>query len=178
MHCVAKGLNMALIHPGRYTAEHDGEVVVFLIGMRVNRLRRIRKWLPTAMAMGPMLRELSLHPDKGMLGYESFHRGRTVLQVMYWRSFDDLERFARDTNDPHLPAWREFNRRVGTAGDVGIFHETYVVPAGANESIYNNMPTFGLAKATNPVEVARKGQAARYRIGGAKVDEPAQPIPV
>lgn len=169
---------MASIRPGRYTADHDDEVVVFLIGMRINRLRRVRQWLPTALAMPPMLRELSEHPEKGLLGFESFRRGRTILQVMYWRSFDDLERFARNPDDPHLPAWRAFNRRVGTAGDVGIFHETYVVPARASESIYNNMPSFGLADATGAVEVARKGQAARYRMGAADIDEPAEPAPV
>ena len=166
---------MTSIQPGRYTADHDGEIVVFLIGMRINRLRRIRKWLPTAMAMGPMMRELSRDPDKGLLGYESFRRGRTILQVMYWRGFDDLERFARNPDDPHLPAWRAFNRRVGTGGDVGIFHETYVVAAHASESIYANMPAFGLAKATRPVEVARKGQAARTRISGT--ESPGSPDP-
>jgi len=168
---------MAHVNPGRFTAEHDGEVVVFLIGMRVNRLRRLRRWVPTARAMGPMLKELMAHPDKGMLGFEVFPRGRTILLVQYWRSFDALERFARDADDPHLGAWREFNRRVGTGGDVGIFHETYVVPAGASESIYNNMPAFGLAKATASVEVARKGQAARFRMGRAEIDEPAEPVP-
>jgi hypothetical protein len=169
---------MASVQPGRYTADHEDEIVVFLIGMRVNRVWKVHKWLPTAMAMGPMVRELSQHPDKGMLGFEFFRRGRTVLQVMYWRSFEDLERFARNPNDPHLPAWREFNRRVGTSGDVGVFHETYAVPAHASETIYANMPAFGLARATKSVPIARKGQAARYRMGAAEVDEPAEPVPV
>jgi len=169
---------MASIHPGRFTADHDGEVVVFLIGMRINRWRKVRSWFPTAMAMGPMLRELSEQPDKGLLGYELFRRGRTVLTVMYWRSFTDLEHFARNPDDPHLPAWREFNRRVGTSGDVGVYHETYVVPAHASESIYVNMPAFGLAKATATVDVARKGQAARFRMGTTDVDDPAEPVPV
>ena len=48
---------------------------------------------------------------------------------------------------------------------------------GANESIHNNMPPFGLAKATGSVEVARKGQAARCRIGASEVDEPTEPVP-
>ena len=26
--------------------------------------------------------------------------------VQYWRSFENLERFAHDLNDPHFPAWR------------------------------------------------------------------------
>jgi hypothetical protein len=49
---------MALAHPGRLTAQIDGDCVVFLIGMRVNRLLAIHKGLPVARAMGPMLEHL------------------------------------------------------------------------------------------------------------------------
>lgn len=168
---------MTAVQPGRYTFDHDGEVVVFLIGMRVNKLRKVRRWLPVARAMPAMLRELAAHPDKGLLGWHQYWAGRTVLTVQYWRSFADLERFARAADDPHLPAWRAFNRSVGTSGDVGIFHETYLVPAGNAEAIYGNMPIFGLAKATASVPVRRRGQAAAYRLGRRPVDDPAQPVP-
>lgn len=168
---------MTAVQPGRYTFDHDGEVVVFLIGMRINKLRKVRKWQPVARAMPAMLRELATHPDRGLLGAHTFWAGRTVLVVQYWRSFADLERFARSPDDPHLPAWRAFNRSVGTGGDVGIFHETYVVPAGNAEAIYGNMPVFGLAKATASVPVARRGQAAAYRLRRRTEDDPAQPVP-
>ena len=168
---------MTAVQPGRYTFDHDGEVVVFLIGMRVNKLRKVGRWLPVARAMPRMLRELAARPDKGLLGWQQFWAGRTVLVVQYWRSFADLERFARAADDPHLPAWRAFNRSVGTGGDVGIFHETYLVPAGNAEAIYGNMPVFGLAKATASVPVRRRGQAAAYRLGRRAVDDPAQPVP-
>jgi hypothetical protein len=165
------------VQAGRYTFEHDGDVVVFLIGMRVNTLRKVHKWMPVAAEMPRMLRELDRHPDKGLLGYRQYVSGRTVLLVQYWRSFEHLERFARAADDPHLEAWRRFNRRVGTGGDVGIFHETYVVPAGAAEAIYNNMPPHGLAAATSCVPVARRGQAAAYRMGRRDADDPAEPVP-
>ncbi len=168
---------MSQVQPGRYTHSHDGDVVVFLVGMRINRLRKVWVWLPVLRAMGPMIRELRRHPEKGLLGAEFFARGRTVLVLQYWRSFADLERFARNPDDPHLPAWRSFNRVVGTNGDVGIFHETYVVGAGHHESLYGNMPTFGLARATGSVPVAHRGQAAAYRIGDAAEDQPAEPVP-
>lgn len=168
---------MTAVQAGRYTFDHDGEVVVFLIGMRVNKLRKVRQWLPTAMAMPKMLAELAAHPDKGLLGYHQYWGGRTVLLVQYWASFEQLERFARASDDPHLPAWRAFNQRVGTGGDVGIFHETYIVPAGTAEAIYNNMPIFGLAKATAAVPVAHKGQTAAYRAGRTPIDQPAEPVP-
>ena len=166
---------MTEMHAGRFTADHDGDIVVFLIGMRINKLRKIHKWFPTARSMAPMLRELQQHPELGLLGGHQFVSGRTVLLVQYWRSFEDLERFARDADHPHLEAWRRFNRRVGTSGDVGIFHETYVVPAGNHETFYGNMPAFGLADATGLTEVARRGQTAAKRMGRTDEDTPAEP---
>ena len=44
------------------------------------------------------------------------------------------------------PAWRAFNRNVRSNGDVGIWHETYVVRPGSYETIYNNMPPYGLGR--------------------------------
>ena len=37
---------MATIQNGRLTHDHRGELVVFMIGMRVNRWWRVRSWLP------------------------------------------------------------------------------------------------------------------------------------
>jgi hypothetical protein len=167
---------MAKVQPGRYTANHDGEVVVFIIGMRINKFLKPNKWVPVARSMGPMIKELMTHPDKGLMGYEIFWRGRQIVLIQYWKSFDALNQFARATDDPHLPAWRAFNKSVGTSGDVGIFHETYVVSGGA-ESVYGNMVPFGLGKATGVVPIAQKGQAAAYRAGVAPVDEPFVPVP-
>jgi Domain of unknown function (DUF4188) len=45
-------------------------------------------------------------------------KGPAVVQ--YWRSFEDLDRFARAADDPHPPAWRRFNRTVRATGDMGI----------------------------------------------------------
>jgi hypothetical protein len=39
------------VRPGRYTADIEGDFVVFLIGMRFNHPLRVRKWLPVATAM-------------------------------------------------------------------------------------------------------------------------------
>ena len=59
---------MAKVIPGRYTAQIDEPFVVFLIGMRINKFFAFRKWVPVARAMGPMLRTLFQHPEKGFLG--------------------------------------------------------------------------------------------------------------
>ena len=58
---------MAKVHPGRFTAETDGEFVVFLIGMRINKPWKPHRWLPVFLAMPAMIRELEAHPEKGML---------------------------------------------------------------------------------------------------------------
>lgn len=160
---------MAKVHPGRFTADvsaalgdHD-EFVVFVIGMRINKLWKVHKWLPVARAMGPMIAELMRHPEKGLLGVRTMP-GRTITLIQYWKSFEHLEHFARNQDDPHLQAWRNFNAKVGTSGDVGIFHETYRVKASDYECIYANMPVMGLAAATSHVPVARRGEAARERL--------------
>lgn len=155
---------MPEIQHGRYTAAIDGDFVVFIIGMRLNKLWKVHRWLPVFRTMRPMLVELVSHPEKGLLGFQFSRAGRLVQVTQYWRSFDHLERFARDPEDPHLPAWREFNRRIGSNGDVGIFHETYRVQAGAYECLYGNMPVMGLAKAGRSIKVGADRDTARQRI--------------
>jgi Domain of unknown function (DUF4188) len=160
------------VHRGRFTADVDGDFVVFLIGMRVNRPLRVRQWWPVLTAMPKMLSILTKHPELGCLGFHSWV-GRTTILLQYWRDFESLNRFARDTQLPHLEPWRRFNRAISDSGDVGIWHETYRVPAGGYEAIYGNMPAFGLAAATRHVPVARKGQSAAMRIGMSDADETA-----
>lgn len=154
------------VFAGRYTAVTDEPFVVFLIGMRINKLRLVHKWLPVAQAMGPMLQALNEHPQKGYLaGHSYFDFGnRTSLLVQYWRSFEDLEAFARNPDDPHLGAWKKFNKAIGTDGTVGIWHETFKIHAREHESVYGNMPRFGLATAFDHVPVGRRTNSARERI--------------
>ena len=154
----------ARVVEGRYTARTDETFVVFIIGMRINRPLAVRKWLPTLRAMGPMLKELYRHPEKGFLGAEFFFYGRGPAVLQYWRSFEDLERFARNPDDPHLPAWQRFNSTVGRDGSVGIFHETFIVERGNYEAIYSNMPVFGLAKATEHVRAVGGRETTRRRL--------------
>lgn len=164
---------MAEVITGRHTAALDDEVVVFIIGMRINRLRRPRSWMPAFRAMPRMLRELAADPSLGLLNVNSFWAGRVLMGVQYWQSFDHLQAFARSSEHEHLPAWREFNRLVRDNGDVGIFHETYRVGPGSAETFFGNMPPFGLGAAVGVVPVAGRGQSAARRMGVATVDEPA-----
>ena len=152
------------IHNQRMTSAADGEVVVFLIGMRVNRWWKPWQWLRTALAVPRMLRELAQHPELGLLGSEAYF-GRTTLMVSYWKSFDHLLAYAKLRSAEHLPAWRAFNQRVGTSGDVGIWHETYRARAGDYESVYVNMPAFGLGRAAGVREATGHRASAAGRMG-------------
>ncbi len=149
---------------GRQTAAYDGDVVVFLIGMRVNRWRAWRQWLPVSRAMGPMLRELMADPDSGLLGFRAFPGLRSVTMIQYWESTEKLQAFANDAQRTHRPAWTEFFKHAYRGNNVGIWHETYVVPAGHTETIYANMPLLGLGKVSGVVPVSRRGATAAERL--------------
>lgn len=147
------------------TAQIEGDFVVFLIGMRINKLRKVHKWWPVARAMPRMLRELAGKPELGLLGHQLWFGGRNVLVVQYWRSLEQLMSYAHARDAAHLPAWRDFNRRTAKSDAVGIWHETYEVPAGKHESIYFNMPRFGLGQATEIVEARGRRRTAAGRLG-------------
>lgn len=153
------------IYPGRFTANPGHEsVTVFLIGMRANRWWKIGKVARVAAAMPRMLRHLSENPDAGMLGVEQWF-GRTTMMVTYWRSPGHLRKFAADREAPHLEPWRNFMKEHAGSGEIGIWHETYQVPASGIETIYSGMPLFGLAKATAQVPIGKGTQTAKQRMG-------------
>ena len=62
-----------------------------------------------------------------------------------------------------------FNKRIGSDGDVGIWHETYLVPAGRYDCVYNNMPPIGLGMATSLVPAAGRKATAAGRAASATV---------
>jgi len=149
------------VRPERLAAQIDGPFVVFLIGMRVNKPWKFRAWWPAFVAMPRMLKELEKDPASGFLGAEN----GLGLIVQYWRSFDDLERYANSREHEHWPAWRAFNRRVrNSRGDVGIWHETFRVQAGEYEAIYSGMPPRGLGRAGRLVPATGGRESAQQRI--------------
>lgn len=153
-----------MLHRDRLTARMEGEFVVFLIGMRINRLWALHKWLPVTAAMPRMLRELYAKPELGFISHEMWF-SRTILLVQYWRSLDALLDYAKARESEHLPAWQAFNRSVGKDGSVGIWHETYVAKPGTYENVYVNMPGFGLGKAGTLVPAKGGLQSASGRLG-------------
>ncbi len=157
-----------MIRRERLTATMDGTFVVFLIGMRINSPLKVHKWMPVASAKPRMIRELYMQPELGFLHAELWFSG-TILVMQYWRSMDQLLAYARNREAQHLPAWKAFNKAVGTDGTVGIWHETYAVSAGNYESVYVNMPAFGLGRAgtLRPAVGGRQSAAGRLAEQGS-----------
>src|SRR5438093_13225743 len=102
---------MAEINRGRWTAQIEGDFVVFLIGARFDFLHLIRSIgdLGGRRVMNHMLDYRLKHPQKRLLGYEM--GPKTIVQ--YCRSLDQLEAFAKNTEAPTLDARRDHWRRVG-----------------------------------------------------------------
>ena len=155
---------MNTIRPERVTVEIDGDFVVFLIGMRINTFWKPHKWMPVAAAMPRMLAELQRTPNSGLLHARTHFGLRNAVVIQYWRSFEKLHAYAVARDRAHLPAWQAFNRAIASNGDVGIWHETYLVRAGEHENVYNNMPPYGLGLAGKLVPAQGRKASARSRL--------------
>lgn len=157
------------MYDSRMTAEMDEAFVVFLIGMRINAYWKLHRWLPVFLAMPRMLRELDAEPDSGLLNYETVYNRRTIMTVQYWDSFEDLQAYARDVEREHVPAWVSYNESADD-GAVGIFHETYVVDPEESESVYRNLPAFGLGAAGDLRPADGDRETAGKRLGIVETD--------
>lgn len=160
----------------RMTSKIEGDFVVFLIGMRINKFWKIWQWAPIVTSMPQMITELMKQPELGLLHARTHFGLRNVMVVQYWRSFDHLHRYATAADKIHLPAWKRFNQVVKSNGDVGIWHETFLVQAGAYEAVYNNMPRHGLAHAGEFIPATGRYKSAKGRL--AKSDGADQPSDV
>ncbi|WP_405532835.1 DUF4188 domain-containing protein [Streptomyces avidinii] len=153
--------------PGRTTAAAEGDVVVLLIGMRINHFRAVHHWVPVVLAMPSMLRELAKDPTRGLLGHVLLTASpRTYYVVQYWESKEKLYAYAAAPDMLHHRAWSIINRK-DRAGKlrrhVGLWHESYIVPEGSYEAIYFDMPPFGLAAATGVLPLESRGRRAADR---------------
>nr|WP_315269591.1 DUF4188 domain-containing protein [Microbacterium lemovicicum] len=154
---------MARIIPGRMTHRHEGELVVFHIGMQINRWWRPDLWLPVSMAMPRMLRELSMDPDSGLLGFHLLVGAGGPYVVQYWSSMDKLYAYASNPAQEHRPAWTRFNRMARKAPEaVGVWHETFLVERA--ESMYVSTRAMGLPKATELIPVVSRHDRASARM--------------
>jgi|SRR6478609_9371879 len=132
---------MSQIQPGRLTVKNEQDLVVFLIGARINRWWLLPLSLPILSKMNSMLRELEQDPESGLLAVQPVGFGTTI---QYWKSYAHLNRYANDPKKLHRPVWAAYVARLFKNFAAGVWHETYVVRAGEYEAIYTNMPRWGL----------------------------------
>lgn len=145
---------MSQVIRGRMAAEVEGAFVIYINGFRLNKLRAFPRWLRAGLKIGKMFEELAEDPDSGFLGYQPALQGlRGGGSIQYWRSLEDLQRFAHDPNDMHVPAWKWVNENIRN-GEVGFWAEIYLIEDGNYETFYRDMPPKGLGSLTKLVQMA------------------------
>lgn len=160
---------MTRLMTGRRTVLPERGLVVFLIGARINKWWLLPLSLPILAKMRRMQRELLADPDSGLLGIQSLGSA----DVQYWRSMDDLMAYAEARKKHHQPTAKKFYQKLFRNEAVGVWHEAYVVEPGQYESLYINMPAFGLGKIAPLVEANGDLATGRGRIRRARKDRQA-----
>jgi len=151
--------------PGRQTIDSDRDIVVFLIGARINKWWLLPLSLPILASMPRMLAELAKDPSSGFLGVQNFGLGG---MAQYWRSLDDLNRYAHDKERRHKPAWLLYMQKILGNGAAGVWHETYFVKAGHYEVVYTNVPRLGQGQFRELLPATGDRATAARRLGRAE----------
>jgi hypothetical protein len=109
--------------------------------------------------------------DNGFLGASYWLRrdsaGSENVQVSYWRSVEDIHKFAHGPT--HREAWKWWDRMVKDLDHIGINHEIYVADKGNWETIYVNFQPTMLGATTY---LKRNGKLE----GGVVPDEWLSPL--
>ncbi|MGF1476971.1 MAG: monooxygenase family protein [Geminicoccaceae bacterium] len=125
----ASGLNRQQVERRTVDLSAFPELVVIMLGMRVNRLAGLK----TLLGFGPKINSaVAARPD-GLLCHENllFSLAPPHLGMrQYWRDFDALETWAR--SEPHKIWWSDFLRH---SGGTGFWHEAYFMDGGM-EAVY------------------------------------------
>ena len=97
--------------------EHP-QLTVAIFGMQVQSPEAYARYEAAGI---PKQLEESLAQAEGLLGVRSFEEGNGGLQLQYWRSHEDLARFARRM--PHMAWWKWLMENRGKG--FGFYHEIY-----------------------------------------------------
>ena len=135
----------------KFTADVKEPLILFTIGGQVNNLLKVYKWFYIAWNYLAMIRWLGKHPESGYLNGHLYMRVFPfgMMLMSYWRSWDDLEQFARFKEGTHLKTWVRYMRNADPS--LAIWHETYVIEPGKFEVVYGNCAPYGLSKATGAI---------------------------
>jgi heme-degrading monooxygenase HmoA len=151
------------------------KVVVFLLGAKVNHPMGLLA--PNVKVIGDYLTRMIQdiekdNPGTGFYGGSSWSsqdkNGATeLLFLSYWRSADDIHRFAY--GDLHRDAWEWWNKTIADNDHLGINHEIFEVDRHHWEGIYVNFQPTGLGATT----FLRKGDKM---MGGTVDDQWISPL--
>lgn len=134
------------------------EIVVFLIGTRINHPLGLLApgWREMAPFFPKMVEQLEANAEEfGFLGMTSWLNWSTrkaqseILQIGYFKNIDGLHAFAH--SKLHREGWAWYEKHSKQYPHLGIFHETYAVPAGNWEAIYKNHHLGGLMSLREPI---------------------------
>lgn len=161
---------------GNFAGPGKEKIAILLLGAKSNHPLGIFE--PQFGKVGKFLRrmteELNGDPtqDSGFLGQSAVSRkddnGATEnITISYWRSIDDVHRFAYGPS--HLAAWRWWNDNMKKLNHVGIMHEVYEADAGMWEGVYVNFQPTLLA---NTTYLKKDGQL----VGGEVKEEWVRPL--
>ena len=126
---------------------------VSALGFARRMARRVDRAASEAIASGAGL----LHAERFAMGW------RHVGAWQYWAGFEALDAWSR--RPPHAEWWREALDRMRARGDVGVYHEAYLVARRDVESIYLDCPPLGLAAFGVTAEPVGPRTTARDRLG-------------
>ena len=100
----------------------------------------------------------------GLLHAERFAAGTGhVVLLQYWRDYESMEAWTR--RPPHSEWWRSAVDRMRRKGDLGVYHESFLVPRANVESIYLDSPPVGLMAFGDLDDANGPRTAARDRLG-------------
>lgn len=123
--------------------------------------------MPVVAAMPPMLQELARDKESGYLGHYAHFGLRGPILIQYWRTPEDVYRFATDRDATHQPAWSAFNARARRLpGAVGIWHETYQI-ARAETVVCRHAPNRAGSSHHARADIRSKPPGARPDVGVA-----------
>ncbi|KAL9027538.1 MAG: hypothetical protein Q9196_003956 [Gyalolechia fulgens] len=132
------------IMPGRWMGqlpegETSGGVVMFLLGARLNH--PLGKLGPGAVEVNEVFKDMWREAEKNSSKWGYTERAPTFW-ISYWKDLKGLQKFSEGA--AHRLGQNMYNSKK--LPFVGIMHETYYAPKGCWETIYDNMPPWGLGK--------------------------------
>ncbi|KAL9105667.1 MAG: hypothetical protein Q9187_008671 [Circinaria calcarea] len=140
------------------------EMVVFIVGASSNHPLGI--FAPGFKELGDLFQNMWIDAEadrakSGYLGKTStlmaieHGAGTTILTISYWQSMAHLQAFA---NSPvHRLGLNWWTKNHKEYPHIGIMHETYVVPWGNWENIYDNFHPIGMGQTVPFAQQSEKG---------------------